>query len=99
MISLGYVRHERKPYIITHWESGLRKEIFFTEGHTLKRFLMSIGIAFNLGPISRLYALYPNNTHAQRVKIDSDELLHSVLNKIDSSEEYLEILYVYPEDK
>ena len=98
-ISQGYLQHERKLYIVTHWESGLRKEVSFTKGDTLRRFLISVGIGFNVGHISRLYALYPESTHEQRLKIDSDDKLHEVFNHIDSDCKNLEILYLYPEDK
>ena len=86
-------------YIVTHWESGLRQEIAFEKGGELKRFLISVGIRFNLGTVSRLYALYPNTTHENKTKIDSTEELTHVLNSIDSNNDYLEILYVYPENK
>lgn len=93
------VQQERKLYVVTHWETGLLKEVSFAKGDTLRRFLISIGIAFNAGPVSRLYALYPGSTHDQRVKIDSTQKLNSVLADIDSDSDNLEILYVYPEDR
>lgn len=99
LISSGTVQHERLPYIVTHWESGLLGEVTFTKGDTLRRFLISVGIVFKTGPVSRLYALYPGKTHEQRVRIESTEALNEVLEAIDGNAEYLEILYVYPDDK
>lgn len=92
------VQHDRRLYIVTHWESGLLREVSFTKGDTLRRFLISVGIAFNAGSVSRLYALYPDCTHEQRVKIESTAKLSAVLHDIDSNSDNLEILYVYPED-
>jgi hypothetical protein len=47
------VQLARKLYVVTHWESGILKEVWFTKGDTLRRFLISVGIAFNAAPVAR----------------------------------------------
>lgn len=90
---------EGKSYVVTHWQSGLQREVTYSKGDSFKRFLLSVGIAFNAGHVTRLYALFPNCTHEERVKIDTLDVLNSMLQKIDTDNNNLEILYIYPEEQ
>jgi hypothetical protein len=49
-----------------------------------------------VGPIDRLYALLPGQSHDQRSRIENTDQLVRYLSMIDETDEYIDILYVYP---
>eukprot|EP01031_Cornospumella_fuschlensis_P031927 gene31927-38601_t len=94
----GAARYENRAYVVNDWKSGLRREVTYTKGDSLRRFPLSVSISFDTGPSFQLYALCPNFTHDQRVKIESNEGLRAILKEIDDNLDFVDILYVYPED-
>jgi hypothetical protein len=85
-------------YVVTHWVSGISKEISFGSGESLKRFLTRVGIVMKVGRIDRLYALLPGQSHDQRSRIENTDQLVRYLSMVDETEDYIDILYVYPNE-